>query len=221
MFAVLCLGVALSAAPPAGGGSGPVALFDGKTLAGWTGEPGLWTVEPTEAGGTGGEAVPAIVGRSAGLDHNTFLTTDRAFGDFDLTFEVKLTPNTANSGVQFRSVRIADGGERPGPGSEMRGYQADMGAGWWGKLYEENARGMLFPAPGRTDQRSAEPAVKPGGWNVYRVRAEGDRVQTWLNGVPSADLTDPAGRKTGVIGLQMHSGGPMIVRWRRFVLREL
>ena len=56
---------------------------------------------------------------------------------------------------------------------------------------------------------------------MYRIRAEGDRIRTWLNGKPSVDLVDPAGRKTGLIGLQMHSGGPMVVRWRRFELREL
>ncbi|MFH5805242.1 DUF1080 domain-containing protein [Alienimonas sp. DA493] len=188
-------------------------LFDGKTLDGWTGEKDLWSVQMIDD-------VPTIVGVSEGLDHNTFLTTDRTFGDFDLTFEMKLTPNDANSGIQFRSVRIAEEeGEKPGPDSEMRGYQADAGAGWWGKLYEENGRGMLYPAEGKPDQTSAEDALKPGEWNVYRISAEGDRVRTWINGAPSVDLVDPEGRKEGMIGLQMHSGGPMTVRFRRFVLQ--
>ena len=101
----------------------------------------------------------------------------------------------------------------------MRGYQADMGAGWWGKLYEENLRGMLYG--GEPGQKTAEAAVKPGEWNAYRIRAEGDRIRTWINGKPSVDLTDPEGRKKGVIGLQMHSGGPMEVRFRRLVLKPL
>ena len=216
LTALLLASPAAGAAPPDGE---PVELFDGESLAGWTGEEGLWAVEPTA---DGDRTVPAIVGRSGGLDHNTFLTTDRPFSDFDLTFEVKLTPDTANSGVQFRSVRLPRKGEEGvGPDGEMRGYQADMGKGWWGKLYEESARGMLYPAEGKPEQKSAEAAVKPGEWTVYRIRAEGDRVRTWLNGKPSVDLVDPAGRKTGLIGLQMHSGGPMVVRWRRFVMREL
>ena len=198
----------------------PVQLFNGETLAGWAGEPGLWRVEP----GAGGEPA-CIVGSSPGLDHNTFLTTDRAFGDFDLTFECRLTPDAANSGVQFRSERIAEEGEdEAGPDSEIRGYQADMGAGWWGKLYEENLRGMLYggtPGAPRPDQPTAAAAVRPGAWNTYRVRCEGDRVRTWINGEASADLLDPAGRKTGVVGLQMHSGGPMQVRFRGLELREL
>ena len=216
------LGAGTAARP----GGEEVTLFDGETLAGWTGEDGLWSVETVEN-------VPTIVGVSEGLDHNTFLTTDRTFADFDLTFEMKLTPNEANSGIQFRSERLAgedaeeDAGEAgghgvaPGPDSEMRGYQADAGASWWGKLYEENARGMLYPAAGRPEQKDAGAAVKPGGWNVYRIRAEGDRIRTWLNGAPSVDLVDPAGRKEGLIGLQMHSGGPMTVRFRRFVMRTL
>lgn len=194
---------------------GPVALFDGKSLAGWTGETKYWSVEPAA-----GVEPACVLGRSPGLDHNTFLTTAREYADFELTFETKLTPNDANSGVQFRSERIKEPGqENAGPGSEMRGYQADMGAGWWGKLYEENMRGMLYG--GEPDQKTAEAAVKPGAWNVYRIRAEGDRVRTWINGEPSVDLTDPEGRKTGVIGLQIHSGGPMEVRFRRLELRAL
>ena len=193
----------------------PVELFDGATLDGWSGEEGLWSVEETDGG-------PAIVGTSTGLDHNTFLTTDRAFADFDLTFEMRLVPDDANSGVQFRSERIKEEGEETaGLDGEMRGYQADAGAGWWGKLYEESLRGMLYPAKDQPEQKSAEAAVKPGEWNVYRIRAEGDRVRTWLNGAPSVDLVDPDGRKEGLIGLQMHSGGPMTVKWRRFVMRTL
>ena len=91
--------------------------------------------------------------------------------------------------------------------------------GWWGKLYEERARGMLYgDAP---DQPTAADAVKPGDWNVYRIRAEGDRVRTWINGTPSVDLTDPAGANTGVIGLQLHSGGPLVVMFRDFQMRTL
>ncbi|QDT15454.1 3-keto-disaccharide hydrolase [Alienimonas californiensis] len=216
LLAVACVGgtpqedPAPGSNPEVGGDVAP--LFDGKTLNGWTGEKKLWSVKMIDD-------VPTIVGVSEGLDHNTFLTADRTLGDFDLTFEMQLTPNEANSGIQFRSVRIAEEGEKPGPDSEMRGYQADAGAGWWGKLYEENGRGMLYPAKDQPNQKSAEDALKPGAWNVYRISAEGDRVRTWINGAPSVDLVDPQGRKEGLIGLQMHSGGPMTVRFRRFVLQ--
>ena len=218
MPAALLLAAALAA--PDHHNADPVPLFDGETLAGWAGETNYWSVEPP----AGGEPA-CILGRSPGLGHNTFLTTDREYSDFDLTFETKLTPDDANSGVQFRSERIAEAGEETaGPASEMRGYQADMGAGWWGKLYEENLRGMLYggkPDAPRPDQPVAAAAVKPGEWNRIRIRAEGDRVRTWINGEPSVDLVDPEGRKSGVIGLQIHSGGALEVRFRGLELRDL
>ncbi len=91
------------------------SFFIDRDLTGWRGEDGLWSVENGE-----------IVGKTNGLDHNSFLISDLAATDFRLTFEVKLVANEGNSGVQFRSVALPDG--------EMRGNQADIGPGWWGKL---------------------------------------------------------------------------------------
>jgi putative membrane-bound dehydrogenase-like protein len=167
-------------------------FFNGKDLAGWTGDPALWKVENGE-----------IVGTSPGIKKNSFLVSDLMAGDFDLTVEVKLTPNKENSGIQFRSEPLPDG--------EMKGYQADMGAGWWGKLYEESGRGLLW-------DKSGEEFVNRDGWNTYRVRAVGGHVQTWLNGHKSVDLKDDQGAKQGVIGLQIHAGGPLEVRFRNFRL---
>ena len=168
------------------------SLFNGSDLAGWTGDESLWRVEDGE-----------IVGTSPGIKHNSFLVSDLLLEDFELTVEVKLIPNSENSGIQFRSVPLEDG--------EMRGYQADMGQEWWGKLYEESARGMLWDKPGKQ-------YVKTDDWNEYRIRAVGDHIQTWLNGNLCVDLKDPQGDRRGVTGLQIHSGGPMEVRFRNFRL---
>jgi hypothetical protein len=113
-----------------------------------------------------------------------------------------LLPNAANAGIQFRSVALADG--------EMRGYQADIGEGWWGLCYEESGRGVL--------QRPAAEPARAGAWNHYEILAVGDRVQLAINGVRTVDLVDPAGPRRGVIGLQVHSGGPTEVRFRGFRL---
>ena len=99
-------------------------LFNGKDLTGWDGDPKLWSVENGE-----------IVGKSPGHQEERVPEEPRGRRDFRLTLKVKLTPNKENSGVQFRSEALPDG--------EMRGPQADVGAGWWGKLYEENGRGAL------------------------------------------------------------------------------
>jgi hypothetical protein len=169
------------------------AFFNGKDLAGWTGDSKLWSVENGE-----------IVGRSPGLSHNTFLLSDLSVHDFKLSFDVKMTPNEANSGVQFRSEPLHGF-------HEVRGYQADIGATWWGKLYEENGRALLWDKPG-------DEHVKPGEWNHYEIEAIGDHVRTWINGKPCVDLHDPDGKRAGIIALQMHSGPAMEVRFRNLQL---
>jgi putative membrane-bound dehydrogenase-like protein len=164
-------------------------FFNGKDLAGWAGDKTLWSVENGE-----------IVGRSREpLRRNQFLVSQMAVADFRLTLKVKLTPNAANSGVQFRSEPLPDG--------EMRGPQADAGAGWWGKLYEESGRGLLW-------KESGEKHVVPDDWNEYVIEANGPRVRTWLNGHLCVDMVDPQVSRHGVVGLQLHSGGPLEVRFK-------
>jgi hypothetical protein len=132
--------------------------------------------------------------------------SDLAVEDFRLACEVKLTPNAANSGIQFRSEPLPDG--------EVRGYQADMGAGWWGKLYEEQGRGLLW-------DRSGEAHLKPEEWNQYELVAIDGHVRTFLNGKPCVDLEDPEGARRGILALQVHSGGPTEVRFKNFKLEVL
>jgi putative membrane-bound dehydrogenase-like protein len=165
-------------------------FFDGKTLAGWSGEAAVWRVESGE-----------IVGQSEGLDHNSFLVSDFELGDFRFSCEVLLASNKGNSGIQFRSRAL--------PGGSVAGYQADIGPGWWGKLYEEHGRGLLT---------SREAAVRTGDWNEYVIEAQGVRVRTWLNGELCLDLSDPEGARSGVFALQLHSGGATEVRFRNLRL---
>ncbi len=167
-------------------------LFNGKDLSLWVGDEKLWSVEQGQ-----------IVGRTEGLARNEFLKSEMLLGDFRLTVEVKLVDNQGNSGVQFRSAAL--------PGGEMQGYQADIGPGWWGKLYEESGRGMLSDNPG-------ERHVKVGEWNAYEIVAQGHHVRTSLNGQPCVDLDDPAGADRGILALQLHSGGATQVRFRNFRL---
>jgi putative membrane-bound dehydrogenase-like protein len=171
-------------------------LFNGRDLTGWQGDKKLWSFENGE-----------IVGRSEGLVHNSFLLSDLSAENFHLSLEVKLKDNAGNSGIQFRSQPII-GFE------EVQGYQADIGVDWWGKLYEEHGRELLWDKPG--DQH-----VKPGEWNRYEIRAEGSRIQTFLNGKLCVDLDDPKGKRRGIFALQIHSGGPTEVRFRNLKLEVL
>lgn len=168
------------------------SFFNGRNLEGWVGNEKLWSVREGE-----------IVGKTGPLDHNEFLKSHLLVEDFRLRLKVKLVPNTGNSGVQFRSEALPDG--------TVRGYQADIGAGWWGKLYEEHGRGLLW-------NKSAEELVRKEDWNEYEIVAIGSRIKTYLNGKLCVDLDDPPGARRGIIALQIHSGPPMEVRFKDLVL---
>lgn len=170
-------------------------LFNGKDLAGWRGTEGLWSVENGE-----------IVGKTDGLKRNEFLISDLAAGDFHFTCQVKLAKNEGNSGIQFRAEALPEG--------EVKGYQADIGVGWWGKLYEEHGRELLW-------DKSGESHVKPGEWNTYEIIAQGSKLVTKINGQTCVDLGDPEGAKRGIFALQLHSGGPTEVRFKDLKLELL
>jgi len=163
-------------------------FFNGKDLTGWDGDTKLWRVENGE-----------IIGKSPGIKHNEFLRSHLTAGDFRLTLKVKLVPNSGNSGVQFRS--------QPLPNGEMKGPQADIGEGWWGKLYDESGRGLIW-------DKSGEAHVKKDDWNDYEIVAQGAKIRTYINGNLCVDLDDPAGPRRGIFALQIHSGPAMEVRFR-------
>jgi len=168
-------------------------FFNGKDLANWDGDTSLWRVENGE-----------IVGKTTtGLKHNEFLKSQLVFGDFRLICKVKLTPNTANSGIQFRSEPFGE--------YEMKGCQADIGAGWWGKLYEENGRAIL-------SSKSGDEFVKQDDWNAYEVLAVGSKIRTAINGNLCTDLDDEKIARRGITALQVHAGGPTEVRFKDFQL---
>ena len=171
-----------------------VTLFNGRDLSGWHGTEGLWSVEDGQ-----------LVGRTDGLAQNEWIVSDLAVENFHLKLDVKLVDNQGNSGIQFRS-RAHDG--------EVSGYQADIGKGWWGKLYEEHGRGLLW-------EESGEQHVRPGDWNTYEVIADGHHIRTRINEETCVDLRDPSGALRGIIALQLHSGGPTEVRFRNFELKLL
>jgi len=166
-----------------------VGLFNGRDLTGWQGNASLWSVEDGQ-----------IVGLTKGLKENEFLKSDLAFGNFRLKVQVNLVNNQGNSGIQFRSEAIDDG--------LVKGYQADIGQGWWGKLYEEHGRALLW-------SKSGEAHLKPG-WNTYEIECRGAKIRTWLNGQLCVDLEDTGGARRGILALQLHSGGATEVRFKDF-----
>lgn len=192
----------------------PAPLFDSKTLTGWEGDAKVWRVENGE-----------IVGGSmAGNPRNEFLTTKRSFYNFRLTLEYKLvgTEGFVNGGVQFRSLRATN------PPNEMIGYQADIGHGHTGSLYDESRRKKFLARAGtgvgaygvKADTEIAE-LEKKGEWNKYEIRAEGPRITIFLNGKATLDYTetDPSiDDAYGLIGLQIHGNCKAEIRFRNITL---
>ena len=174
-------------------------MFDGKTLAGWDGDPRLWSIHDG-----------VVVGLTDGiaLDDNSFLITKRNYSDFVLRTDVKLRNH--NSGIQFRSQAL--------PHWVAKGLQADMAEGnWWGSIYDEKGtRGTIVNGW----KGKAETVLKPNDWNQYEVLCDGDLIQLRVNGLLTAELRDTSA-KTGIIALQLHKGPGMEVQFRNVRIKEL
>lgn len=204
LLAVAAVTVSLAQTP----GSNPVTLFDGRTFQGWEGDTaGTWRIENGAiVGGSLTETVP----------RNDFLTTVREYANFILRLEFKLegSDGFVNSGVQFRSRRAKE------PAHEMVGYQADMGAKYWGSLYDETRRNKVLAAP---DEALVAGIVRLNDWNTYEIRAEGRRIRLLLNGRQTVDYTEPDASipQKGLIGLQIHGGGKAQVSFRNITIQEL
>jgi hypothetical protein len=205
LVAVLLLGAAAVAAAQKPAVSKPVRLFDGKTLAGWEGNLALFRVQDG-----------AIVGGTLAnkIARNEFLCTTKTYGNFELRLNVKLLGgDSANAGVQFRTRRIPNH-------HEVSGYQADMGVGWWGALYDESRRKKVLQEP---DPQKMKGVVRSGEWNDYVIRAEGPHIQQSLNGTKTVDYNeaDPAIERTGVICVQIHAGPPSEAWYKDISIAEL
>jgi len=209
-----------------------IQLFDGKTLTGWKmADHGKakYTVEDGTIHGVTVEGSP-----------NSFLMSEREFGDFELEFEVKVH-DQLNSGCQIRSrgkteadveAEAAKSGRKPqGEGGlgRFHGPQVEIESspGQAGYIYgEATPYGWLSEEP--KDEKHSHDYVKNGEWNKFRIVAQGPRIQTWINGNKVADLTHDGIYKThpkGHIGLQVHGiakgTGPFDVAWRNIRVKPL
>jgi Domain of Unknown Function (DUF1080) len=186
----------------------PVSLFDGRTFQGWEGDTTkTWRIhDGALVGGSLSETVP----------RNDFLVTAKSYGNFVLRVKFKLegTEGLINSGVQFRSQRAVE------PAHEMVGYQADLGARYWGSLYDESRRNKVL-AEG--DPAVVAQVLKLNDWNDYEIRAEGRRIRLSINGRQTVDYTEPDESipQTGLIGLQIHGGGKAQVSYKDITIQEL
>lgn len=178
-------------------------LFNGKDFDGWKKLNGTaeYHIEGNE-----------IVGVTKMKTPNTFLATEKMYGDFILELEYKVDPRM-NSGIQIRSNSLPDYKD-----GRVHGYQVEIDPSeraWSCGLYDEARRGWLYPLDMNPKARKA---FKQNQWNHYRIEAIGNSIRTWINGVPATDLVDDMTAE-GFIALQVHSIGKeeesgREIRWR-------
>ena len=185
-------------------------LFNGQDLEGWTIHgTEKWYVDSGE-----------LICESGPDAEYGYLSTNTFYDDFELTLEFKQEAN-GNSGVFFRSTL---------EGTKITGWQVEVAppcsqepkdgicpGDATGGIYESYGRGWLIKPDYELDKN-----LKMGDWNKMRVLVQGNRVQTFLNGVAMVDLSDAKiGAGKGSIALQIHSGGGIKVRWRNIQLKTL
>ena len=201
---VVTLLFALGGLAETGTEAGWVSLFNGKNLSGWKANGDeKWVVDQ----GT-------ILGESAANKYG-YLTTERTYRNFDLRLKFKGEAD-GNSGL-FLHSRITGIDPEHGPDIEGMQVEVDPNRGkHTGGLYESGGRQWVA-----MPTSEAEKALKPGEWNDLEVSVHGNHIITHVNGLKVADFTDTAPKFTdGVIGLQIHTGGGVKVRWKDISIKE-
>jgi hypothetical protein len=177
------------------------SFFNGKDLSGWQGLSEYWSVQDG-----------AIVGASPkGLGFNTFLCSKKPYRDFELKFKIRLKDGKGNSGVQIRS------GVFNLETMAVLGPQCDIGDIYWGSLYGEHFGGMMKQAPKELVQK----VLKKDDFNDYHIICVGRHVTIRLNGEVTVDGDFPTMPDVGLIGWQLHAGGPMEVTFKNIEFKEV
>jgi len=201
------------------------SLFDGRSLDGWQVRGGVAEYRVEEG---------CIVGRTVEGSANTFLCTEREYGDFILELDVQCDPKL-NSGIQVRShvyhhdtvVPVWRDGRRieaRHKAGDVYGYQVEIAStasGSSGGVWDEARKSLWLYATAQDPVASR--AYKEGQWNHYRIECIGPRIRTFVNGVPCADFVDTTDL-SGFIGLQVHSvprGVEAQVRWKNIRIKDL
>ncbi len=185
------------------------SLFNGFSLADWkTVNPSnqnFWSViDGVITGGNGIQKIPS----------NTYLSTTQEYDNFEFRCLFRLSGDHSlgliNSGIQYRSI-IEDG--------KIIGYQADIGKGYWGDIYDEHRRGKLISG----DLNTLKHILKEDGWNSYIIRCVGNKHELYINGVKTCEYieTDENIPSKGVFGIQLHSGGNAKIEFKNITITQL
>jgi 3-keto-disaccharide hydrolase len=187
------------------------SIFDGQSLKDWDSDPDFWRAENgVMIGETRADHQPK---------HNIFcIWKGGSPGDFELKLQYRLTGETGNSGIQYRSVELPDVGKWV-----LKGYQADIDGKqmYTGQLYEERGRGFLALRGqisyvpngnkvgyiGSTGGDDLKALIRDNDWNDMHIIARGNTLIHLINGRVMSVVVDDdtANRKMdGKIGIQLH-----------------
>lgn len=200
-----------------------VSIFDGKSLAGWSGLTSNWRVEEGAITGENTAAAP--------VPQNTFLVYEKPVKDFELELDFKI--QGGNSGIQYRSKVLNK--EK----FVVGGYQADIDSGkrYMGINYEEQGRGILtdrgeiiaIDKDGKKtkigsagDPEALLSRIQWGDWNHYRIVARGPLLQHYINDILMSETRDEESAKAaveGILAFQVHAGPPMKVQFKNIQLK--
>ncbi len=221
---ILCFISLLSVFPASADESGFKPIFNGKTLAGWDGNPDFWSVQDG--------AITGMTTKENPTKGNTFIVwRGDELTDFELRLQFRIVGG--NSGIQYRSREVSKW--------VIAGYQADFdGAGaWTGTLYEERGRGVLAKRGNKiiisedgkknnsgktTSEAEILAAVKKEDWNNYTIIAKGNHLIQILNDKITIDVVDNQEERaslSGLLALQLHAGPPMTVQFKNIRVKQL
>lgn len=172
----------------------PEAIFDGKSLAGWTVKgPEVWTAKDG-----------VLTGTSNDKKQGSNIWTEKEYSDFVFQCEFKFE-GKIDSGVFLRhendQIQIGVSGS----------LKRDMTASPYiasKKTYPVEAKGV------------AE-LLKEGEWNTMKITAKGNVYSVELNGKHVTDYTSDTAKEKGPIGLQVHPGVKMAIEFRNITAEGL
>lgn len=186
-----------------------IPLFNGTSLDGWRtvteANSKYWSVVDSVITGGDGETL---------IPRNTYLCTIESYEDFELSLLFRIkgdhSKGLINSGIQYRSF-IQD--------HKIIGYQADIGKGYWGDIYDEHRRAKLVSG----NLNTLKHILNEEGWNSYLIRCIGNKHELYINGVKVSEFTETNQEipSKGLIGIQLHSGGNAKVEFKHITITSL
>ena len=191
-------------------GAGVIDLLEGGTLDAWKVPSAHWSIDQGSiVGDTGAEK----------LNIPEWLYTQKQFGDFEFTCELKLTGDTSrNTGIYYRVNTFLF--ERGNKSYEApSGYEFDAAYHKPGKMNFRGSLGDWYARPSLRilpDQAIINQMYNSEQWNRMTIRARGNRLEYWINGIKVMDYLDhdPKASRKGIIGFQIHDGSVMKVEYR-------